>query len=143
MKQALSKGANAQVSVAVETGMTAAAYARDEGEAYPDVLATPVMIGEMERACAAVLRPLLAPGEMSVGAKVEIAHTAPTPVGAVVKTKATFLEQAGPLYWFEVVSEDPAGPIGRGRHARAIVPRQAIEDRASERSDKRAGGPHA
>ena len=126
-------GTTAQVKLIVEPHQTAATYARDEGESYPAVLATPVMIAEMERACAALLRPLLKGDELSVGVRVEVEHQAPTPVGSEIVTTASFTGQADPLFWFEVRAEDPAGPIGRGRHARAIVKRTHIEKRAAAR----------
>lgn len=122
------------VQLTVEPSMTADAFARDPDEHYPQVLATPVMIAEMERACAALLRPLLRSGELSVGAKLDVSHVAPTPVGGRVTTSARFTGREGVLYWFNVWSEDSGGKIGQGRHARAILPQAAIESRAAARS---------
>ena len=129
----LAPGAEASVDLVVTEDMTAAAYARAAGEEFPRVLATPVMIGEMERAAAELMRPLLREGEISVGAKVEMSHFAPTPVGATLTTHARFVEQEGARFWFEVWSEDAGGTVGKGRHARAIIPRAGIEARAAER----------
>ncbi len=122
------------VALTVEPSMTADAFARDPDERYPLVLATPVMVAEMERACAALLRPLLQAGELSVGARLEVAHVAPTPVGGRVRTSARFTGREGVLYWFNVWSEDAGGKIGQGRHARAILPQSAIESRAADRA---------
>lgn len=133
MSRLLKEGDTATVSMIVSEEMTAAKFSKSAGEAYPEVLATPMMLGEIERACAALLVPDLAPGQMSVGAKFELSHQAPTPVGAEVKSYAKFLNKDGPLFWFEVWAEDPAGVIGRGRHARAIVNSVDVEQRAARR----------
>ena len=55
------------------------------------MLATRTMIGEMERAGAKLLRPHVQPGQLSVGVRVEVEHTTPTPVGARVVTRARYL----------------------------------------------------
>jgi predicted thioesterase len=132
----LLEGAFADVGMTVEPASTAARFAREQGEAYPEVLATPVMIGEMERAAAAVLKPILAPDELSVGVRVEVAHLAPTPVGGRVVSSARFTGREGPLFWFDVTAADDGGVIGTGRHARAIVKKDAIMARAARRSTR-------
>ena len=48
---------------------------------FPEVLATSRMIGLMEVSAARLLKPLLKPGELSVGVGIDIKHFAPTPVG--------------------------------------------------------------
>lgn len=89
----------------VDPTRTALALATN-GEALPDVFATPFMIADMERACATILHPYLKDGEVSVGARIEVFHTAPTPVGSQVTATATFAAREGALYWFDVVAED-------------------------------------
>lgn len=136
---ALEAGAEASIETVVTGAMTAARFARDPGEIYPEVLATPFMIGEMERAAAVLMRPLLREGEISVGARVEIAHLAPTPVGSVLRSHARFIERDRGLFWFEVWAEDAAGLVGEGRHARAIVRQDEIDARSRARSQPEAG----
>ncbi len=114
-------GAEAEVELVVSAGDTAARLGVEPGEAYPEVLATRTMVGEMERAAAKLLRPHLRPGELSVGVRVEVEHAAPTPVGARVVTRARYLGTEGRLHLFEVEAFDPGGRIGHGRHARAVV----------------------
>lgn len=111
----------------VSEAMTAAAFAVDAGENYPRVLATPFLIADLERACAKLLEPLLGEEQLSVGAHIDIRHTAPTPVGGAYTCRATFASYAPPLYWFDVVAEDSLGVIGKGRIARAIVNRADVE----------------
>ena len=84
------------------------------------------MIALMELAGARILHPLLQPGEMSVGAHVDVSHTAATPIGAKVAATATYRGRDGKLFVFDVVAHDPAGEIGRGTHKRAIVSRDRL-----------------
>jgi predicted thioesterase len=114
-------GSIGEVVLTVTPSDTAARFGVEAGEAYPEVLATACMIREMERAAAGLMRPLLGPGRLSVGVRVEVGHLAPTPVGGVVTTRARLTAREGKLYWFDVWAEDAGGTIGRGRHARAIV----------------------
>ena len=130
------KGAMAEVSMIVGADSTAAQFARDAGERYPEVLATPVMIGEMERAAAAILHDILTPGQLSVGVRIEVNHLAPTPVGGRVVSRATYTGRDGALYWFDITSEDEGGEIGAGRHARAVVGADVIVARADKRKTK-------
>ena len=114
-------GAEAEVELIVTAADTAARLGVEPGEAYPEVMATRTMIGEMERAAAKLLRPHLQPGELSVGVRVEVEHAAPTPIGARVVTRARYLGREGKLHRFEVESTDPGGRVGHGVHLRAIV----------------------
>jgi predicted thioesterase len=75
----------------------------------------------MEMAATRLMRPLLEPGQLSVGVDVWIKHTAATPVGGHVRTVATYLGPDGKLFRFKVEAFDDAGPIGGGEHTRAIV----------------------
>ena len=93
----------------------------EPGEAFPEVFATSRMIAMMELAASRAMKNQLGPGELSVGVRVNVEHTAPTPVGAKVKAEARFLAKEGKLYAFEVHASDEAGEIGRGTHHRAIV----------------------
>ena len=126
-------GAEAEVQLTVAPADTAARLGVEAGEVYPEVLATRTMVGEMERAAAKLLRPHLQPGQLSVGVRVEVEHTAPTPVGARVVTRARYLGMEGKLHLFEVDAFDPGGRIGQGRHARAIVDEARLLAGASNR----------
>lgn len=120
----------ASIRSVVTPALTARALADDDAERLPQMFATPFMIAFMERACAELLAPLLEPGQLSVGARIEVAHLAPTAVGAVVTCSARFVEAQGPLYWFEVWAEDERRRIGKGRMARAIVVEAELAARA-------------
>ncbi len=103
---------------------------------FPEVLATSRMIGLMEVSAARLLKPLLKPGELSVGVGIDIKHFAPTPVGEEVKVVATFLEPDGKLFLFEVEVFDRAGKVAGGRHTRAIVAKSRLIEGAHSRMAK-------
>ena len=106
----------------------------DPRDNFPAVFATTRMIALMELAGARILHPLLQPGEMSVGAHIDIGHTAATPIGAKVTASATYRGRDGKLFVFDVVAHDPAGEIGRGTHKRAIISREHLLAGAARRS---------
>jgi predicted thioesterase len=120
----------ATIRSVVTPALTARALADSDAEQLPLMFATPFMIALMERACAQLLAPLLKPGELSVGARIEVAHLAPTAIGSAVLCSARFVEAQGPLYWFEVWAEDERRRIGKGRVARAIVAETELTARA-------------
>lgn len=85
------------------------------------VFATPMLVGLMEQAAIAAIRPCLAAGEGSVGTKVEVAHLAATPVGMTVRATAKLVEVAGKKLTFEVEAHDDREKVGEGRHERYII----------------------
>ncbi|MCC6491999.1 MAG: thioesterase [Pirellulales bacterium] len=103
-------------------------------DAFPAVLATARMVALMEIASARVLHGCLGPGEQSVGVLVDVAHIAPTPVGATVRATARYLGREGKLFLFDVVAEDAGGEVGRGTHKRAIISIERLENRAAVRN---------
>jgi len=106
------------------------------GDAFPAVFATARMVALMEIAASRVLKPLLGPGELSVGVTVDITHTAPTPPGAQVTATARYTGREGKLYLFEVTASDPGGEIGRGWHKRAIVTSERLLSGAARRVEQ-------
>ncbi len=124
-------GATTTLELTVSPEMAASRLASAPGERYPEVLSTPSLIGHLERACARLLEPFLTGGELSVGARIEVVHVAPTAVGATFRCHARFVAYEAPLYWFDVRAEDAAGTIGTGRIARAIVEEAGIMLRAA------------
>jgi predicted thioesterase len=102
-------------------------------DSFPNVLATSRMVTFMEIAATRLMRPLLEPGQHSVGVGVSITHSAPTPIGANVRTVATYLGADGKLFRFKVDAFDDAGPIGHGEHTRAIVTTSRLLASAAKR----------
>jgi predicted thioesterase len=114
----LTPGATAEVSTTVSPDRTAHAM----GNRGVQVLATPFVIGLLEDAAGAVLKPHLPPGAATVGTMVEIRHLAATPVGMRVRATATLLETDGRRYLFSVEAWDEKEKIAEGRHERFVVP---------------------
>jgi predicted thioesterase len=128
-------GASATVNLVVRESDCASALrlSDDPRDNFPAVFATTRMIALMELAGARLLHPLLQPGEMSVGAHVDVSHTAATPIGAKVTASATYRGHEGKLFVFDVIAHDPGGEIGRGTHKRAIVSRDRLIAGAAKR----------
>lgn len=129
----LEVGTTGTVSMRVRNSDLASAFAAANGERYPDVLSTPALLGLMERACAQAMASEVGESQLSVGVKTEISHTQPTAPGVDVLARATLRGIDGALYWFDVEAADPSGPVGVAKHARAIVERASIEQRAQQR----------
>lgn len=127
-------GSEHQFDYVVTEEDTAAALNPITGEVYPRVFATTRAIALLELAAGKLLIPSLQPGELSVGATVDVAHTAATPVGARVTAHARFTGQEGRLYVFEVVARDAGGEVMRGTHKRAIVDEARLLASAAKRN---------
>lgn len=132
----MEKGATGEFTYTVRKSDLASEVAVSGDDEFPEVLATSKMIGLMEVSAARLMKPLLKPGELSVGVGVDIKHFAPTPVGEEVRTVATYLEPEGKLYLFEVEVFDRAGKVASGRHTRAIVQGARITEGAVARMEK-------
>jgi predicted thioesterase len=113
----LAPGATAEVSLVVSAELTAAAM----GNTGVPVLATPFLIGLLENAAAAVLRPEIPPAGASVGTMVEMRHLAATPVGMTVRARATLLETDGRRFLFAVEASDDREKVAEGRHERHVI----------------------
>jgi predicted thioesterase len=125
----------ATATLVVSSNDLASALPQERQDAFPAVLATARMVALMEIASARLLHPCLGNGEMSVGVSVEVAHSAPTPEGSAVTATARYLGRDGKLFVFEVTAADPGGEVGRGRHKRAIVDAERLQNRALRRVD--------
>ena len=111
-------GTSAEIGFVVTEDKTAHAM----GNRGVHVFATPYVIGLLEDAAGAVMRPHYPPGGGSVGTMVEMKHLAATPVGMKVRAKATLLESHGKRYLFSVEAWDEKEKIAEGRHERFVVP---------------------
>ena len=83
---------------------------------------TPTMVGHFEQLCLMMMIPYLNPGESSVGYKVNIKHSAPTPIGMKVTIKAKAIESDEKKAVFEVEAYNETGAkIGEGMHERRAI----------------------
>jgi len=85
------------------------------------VLATPWMIGWMERTCRDAVLPLLEPGLDTVGTHVDVYHLAATPMGMTVTFTAEVIGVEERRIRFKVEAWDEKEKAGEGTHERAIV----------------------
>ena len=91
------------------------------GEEGPRVLATPNMIGLMERTCRDTVLPQLESGYDTVGTHVDVFHLAAAPIGATVSITAEITAVVGRRVEFHVEAWDEKEKIGEGAHQRAII----------------------
>ena len=83
---------------------------------------TPAMVGHFEQLCLKMMLPFLGEGENSVGYKVEVKHSAPTPIGMKVTVKAKMIESDERKAVFEVEAYNETGAkIGEGKHERRAI----------------------
>lgn len=121
------------LSGAIEYQVTEGSTARQLGSGSLDVLATPELVRLMEMAAVAALADQLPPEYTSVGVSLDIKHTAPTPVGLVVRVSATLTQAQGRRLRFQVVANDDVEEVGRGVHERVLVEVEGFVNRASRK----------
>ena len=91
------------------------------GSGGVNVLATPSMIALMEEAGRHAMEHLLEPGQLTVGAALDVKHLAPTPMGMQVTARAELLAVDGRMLTFHVQVHDEREKVGEGTHVRAII----------------------
>lgn len=107
--------------------------ARHLGSGGVDVLATPELVRLMERAAVAAVEHLLPEGCRTVGARVDVEHLAPTPLGERVQARAELVAVEGRRLTFIVEARDEHEVVGRGRHERVIIDLQRFRQRLAAR----------
>jgi fluoroacetyl-CoA thioesterase len=85
------------------------------------VLATPSMIGFMERTSHQLLTRCLPEGYSSVGTVVDVRHLAPTPLGWTVRVTSEVVEVEGRKVTLAVEAWDNQEKVGEGRHQRVVI----------------------
>jgi fluoroacetyl-CoA thioesterase len=97
------------------------------------VLATPVMINVIEAAALAAVEHLLPAGHQSLGIRLDISHTAATPVGLRVIATAEVTRIEGRTISFRVTARDEFEPIGGGSHERVVVSVARFDERVQRK----------
>lgn len=85
------------------------------------VLATPVLVMLLEEAALNAVEGQLPAGQQTVGTRLDVSHTAATPVGMRVHAHAEVVKVEGRKLLFRVWAEDEVERIGEGSHERIIV----------------------
>jgi len=99
----------------------------------PPVFATAFMVAFMEATCVECLLDHLDEDVHTVGVHVDVYHTAATPVGMTVRTFVELRSIENRTLTFDVRSEDEAGVIGEGTHARALIRPGPFMERVNRR----------
>jgi len=126
----------------LRNGLTGSAelVVRDEhtaprvGSGRVHVLATPVMINLVEAAALAAIEHLLPPGYQSLGTRLEVSHTAATPVGMRVRAEAEVTKIEGRTITFRVSVADEKEAVGGGMHERVAVNVARFDQRVQEKT---------
>src|SRR6266567_8904417 len=87
----------------------------------PPVFATAQMIAFVEWTCVHALAPYLAPGQRTVGTRVEMTHSAATPIGMMVTAEVELVEIDGRRFRFHARCRDEVETIGEGFHERMVI----------------------
>jgi len=123
---ALTAGLTARVELTVTDADTAQAL----GSGDVPVLGTPRVLALAEAATVAATAAKLPAGTTTVGTRVELEHTAPSPVGATVTATATLAKVDGRRLLFEVRLTAANQTVAEARVERALVDRQRFVSEA-------------
>ena len=111
--------------------------ARSHTAARAPLLATPIMVAVIEAADVDCIERALPAGHESLGVRIDVEHSSPTPVGMSITATAELSELSGRMLSFHLEARDEVGVIGKGRHMRVVVDSERF--RAKVRA-KRAPG---
>jgi predicted thioesterase len=100
------------------------------------VFSTPAMVSLLEEAADETMRPYLAPGQDSVGVRVDVRHLAATPKGMRVRATATVREVDRRRVTFDVVIEDEVEKVGEATHDRFVIDADRYTDRLKQKAAK-------
>src|SRR5690606_26483104 len=102
------------------------------------VFATAYLVGFVEATCVEALAPFLAPGERSVGTKVELSHSAATPVGLRGTAEVELVAAEGRRLRCRVLCRDEREVIGEGFHERFLIDLPRFEARLADKLQEAA-----
>jgi fluoroacetyl-CoA thioesterase len=106
-----------------------------EFQAMPRVFATGFLIGLVEWTCIQAVNPHLDwPREQTVGTRVEVSHSAPTPPGKEVVVEVELTAVEGRRLVFRVAAKDDAATICEGTHERFVIDAEKFNARLAPRT---------
>jgi fluoroacetyl-CoA thioesterase len=106
-----------------------------EFQAMPRVFATGFLIGLVEWTCIQAVNPHLDwPREQTVGTRVEVSHSAPTPPGKEVVVEVELTAVEGRRLVFHVSAKDDAATICEGTHERFVIDAEKFNARLAPRT---------
>ena len=122
----LSPGLHASAKLVVTHDDTAIALRSGEVA----VLGTPRVLALVEEAAMNAVSEHLAPGQTTVGMRVQIDHLAPTNIGSEVAAEATLEKVEGRRLTFTVSVTDHGGLVAAGKVTRVVVETERFLDTA-------------
>ncbi len=129
MSERLTLGIRGEITETVTEDMTAIAV----GSGTLHVFGTPAVAALMEKTAYKSIIDRLEPDTNSVGARTEMDHLAPTPMGSEVTCVTELVNIDGRSLTFDFSVRDAGGEIAKGRHIRVVVDTAKFLDRASKR----------
>ena len=133
----LKPGLTATVEIVVGTRDTAAHV----GSGKIGVLATPILVTLLESAALQAVERFMPPGQQTVGTRLDISHTAATPVGMRVSAHAELIRVEGRKLTFRLHAEDDGEPIAEGTHERLIISVERFDQRMQKKMEIRSAKP--
>jgi fluoroacetyl-CoA thioesterase len=109
------------ITVGEALAVPAQAQLFDPSTEMPPVFATAQMIAFVEWTCVHALAPYLTPDQPTVGTRVEMTHTAATPIGMLVTAEVELVKIDGRRFRFQARCRDEVETIGEGFHERMVV----------------------
>lgn len=95
-------------------------------EVMPAILSTPWLVWFLEHAAREAVLPCLEPHESTVGAELDLRHTAPTPLGQEVTCRAKVIRAEGRRVLFQLEAFDARERIARGSHWLQVVRKERL-----------------
>jgi fluoroacetyl-CoA thioesterase len=119
----LKPGLRHSATITVGEALAVPASGRLLGETadMPPVFATANLIAFVEWTCVAALMPYLSSDQRTVGTRVDMTHTAATPIGMKVTAEIELIDIDGRRLRFRANCRDEIEPIGEGFHERTII----------------------
>lgn len=127
----LEPGIKGHAALRVTTENTAQAL----GSGELPVLATPAVAALIEKACWQAVAPELEPGKGTVGTRLTLAHTAPTPVGMTVRCDCELTAVDGRRLTFTAHVCDAAGEVAHAEHERVVIDNDRFTAKAQAKTN--------
>lgn len=106
-----------------------------EFQAMPRVFATGFLVGLVEWTCIQAVNPHLDwPREQTVGTRIDLTHSAPTPPGKEVAVEVELTAIEGRRLVFRVSARDDAATICEGTHERFVIDAEKFNARLAPRA---------
>lgn len=128
----LRPGLTATVEIIVGTRDTAAHV----GSGKIGVLATPILVTLLESAALQAVERFMPAGQQTVGTRLDLSHTAATPVGMRVRAHAELITVEGRKLTFRLHADDEGEAIADGTHERLIISVERFDQRMQKKIER-------